>query len=397
MAHLIPYPNALEIVLANAYSFGEEIIDIDISLNRVLAEDIYADRNYPPFNRSAMDGIAVAIRDIDNGVNHFTIIETIYAGQSSNLILKPGQCFKIMTGAAVPLCADAVIRVEDIEVNQQIASILANDVHLFQNIAIKGQDLKDSELAISINTKITPPVIGLLATIGKSKIKVNKLPRVALITTGGEVKDINDEVSIVQIRNSNQHLIKALLKQNNIQSVFCQHIIDNEKLLFDGIKKYLDVDILIICGGVSAGDADYVPAVLNTLGVKKLFHKVAIKPGKPIWCGKKQNGAMVFALPGNPFSCLVTFKIFIEPYINKCIGLSQKANKTLPLNNHRIKKTKFDEFFPVIIHQENKTLNSVAINGSGDIRLGLQANALALHPTKTGDIEPNTILTYWYI
>ncbi len=397
MAELISYPNALEVVLANAYPFGEEIIDIDNSLNRVLAEDIFADRDYPPFNRSAMDGIAVAIKDIESGITQFTIIETIYAGQSSNLILKPSQCFKIMTGAAVPLCADAVIRVEDIDLNQQIASILTNDLTLFQNIAIKGQDLKDSELAILKNTKITPPVIGLLATIGKSKIKVTKLPKVAIITTGGEVKDINDKVSIVQIRNSNQHLIKAFLKQNNIETVFCQHIIDDEKLIFDGIKKYLGVDILIICGGVSAGDADYVPEVLNTLGVKKLFHKVAIKPGKPIWCGKKQNGAMVFALPGNPFSCLVTFKIFIETYINKCVGLPLKANKTLALNNHRKQKTKFDEFFPVIIHEENKTLNSVAINGSGDIRLGLQANALALHPAKTGDIQPNTILTYWHI
>lgn len=392
---LLSYKEALEILLSQSQPFGVETLDIDNSLNRVLVEDVFADRDYPPFNRAAMDGIAVAFKDIENGISQFSIIETIYAGQSSNLVLKPNQCFKIMTGAAVPLCADVVIRIEDIKLNQQIASTLANNVNHFQNIAIKGQDLKNNELAVSKNTKISPSIIGLLASVGKRIIKVNKMPIVAIITTGGEVKDINDEVSMVQIRNSNQHLIKALLKQNNIESVICQHIIDDEHLLLEGIKEYLNVDILIICGGVSAGDADYVPAVLNTLGVKKLFHKVAIKPGKPIWCGKKQNGAMVFALPGNPFSCLVTFKIFIEPYINNAVGLPKMVNKTLSLNHPRTQKTKFDEFFPIVIDDENKNLSSVAINGSGDIRLGLQANGLALHSKSMGDISKNQSLNYW--
>lgn len=392
---LINYTLALEILLANTQNFGAESVDLDNSLNRVLAENIFADRDYPPFNRSAMDGIALTLNDIENGLTNFTIIETIYAGEACSLPLKTGQCYKIMTGAAVPLCADVVIKVEDIKINQQIASLQTNPVSAFQNIAQQGQDIKNGELAIAKHTKITPSIIGLLATLGKNKIHVNKVPTLAIITTGGEVKAVNEAVSEVQIRNSNQHLIKALLKQNNIEPLCCQHIIDNEQLLLEGIQNYLNVDILIICGGVSAGDADYVPAVLNNLGVKKMFHKVAIKPGKPIWCGKKQNGAMVFALPGNPFSCLVTFKIFIEAYLKKCIGLPQNITKTLPIGYARSKKTKFDEFFPVIVDYETKCFNNVGINGSGDIRLGMQANGLALHPAKMGDILKGETLYFW--
>jgi len=392
---IISYTQALEILLANTTNFGTETVDLDDSINRVLAENIFADRDYPPFNRSAMDGIALNITDIQNGITQFIIIETIYAGQACDLQLNVGQCFKIMTGAAVPSCATIVIRVEDIAINQQIASVQQIDVKLYQNIALQGQDIKHGDLAIAIGSKITPSIIGLLATVGKSQVLVNKLPTVAIITTGGEVKMVDEKVSEVQIRNSNLHLIKALLMQNNIKPLFCQHIIDDEKLLKIGIKNYLGVDILIICGGVSAGDADYVPAVLNDLGVKKIFHKVAIKPGKPILCGKKENGAIVFALPGNPFSCLVTYKIFIEAYIYKAVGLPQNIVKTLPINNNRIKKSKFDEFFPVIIDYENNNINSVAINGSGDIRLGMQANALALHETTTSDIFKGKILSYW--
>jgi molybdopterin molybdotransferase len=392
---LISYPQALKIILANAQNFGVETVYLDNSLNRVLAYDVFADRDYPPFNRSAMDGIALNIKDIANGITQFTIVKTIYAGQYCDTQLHAGQCFKIMTGAAVPLCADAVIRVEDIEITQQTASLLTNDVKVFQNIATKGQDIKNGEIAVAKHTKITPPIIGLLATVGNSKIQVTKTPTVAIITTGGEVKAVGHEVTEVQIRNSNLHVIKSLLKQNNIEPLFCQHIIDDEKLLETGIKQYLGVDILILCGGVSAGDADFVPSVLSSLGVKKLFHKVAIKPGKPIWCGKKPNGTMVFALPGNPFSCLVTFKIFIETYINKCVGLPHHVSKTLPLNNQRSQKTKFDEFFPVVINYQNQTLNSVAINGSGDIRLGLQANGLALHPATMGNLDKGEILGYW--
>lgn len=395
MADLISYTKALEIVLSNVQNFGVETIDLENSLNRVLVEDVFADRDYPPFNRAAMDGIAVAINDIENGITQFTITETIYAGQSCAQILNPGQCFKIMTGAAVPLCANLVIRIEDIELNNQTAKIQSRNLKLFQNIAQQGQDIKNGQLAIAKGTKITASIIGLLATVGKQKVMVNKMPNVAIITTGNEIIEVGKTVSEVQIRNSNQYVISALLQKCNILPSIKQHILDDQILLENGIKQHLNNNILILCGGVSAGDADFVPAVLTKLGVQKLFHKVAIKPGKPIWCGKMPNGPMVFALPGNPFSCLVTFTLFIQPFINKCIGLQNAVNLTLPYYENRSQKTKFDEFFPIIIDFENQVLRPVPINGSGDIRLGLQANGLALHNANVSQIFPKQKLSYF--
>lgn len=392
---LITYTKAKEIILQNANNFGTQIIDLDDSLNSVLAQNIFAERDYPPFNRSAMDGIAINIKDFENRIYEFTIIKTIFAGDNCELVLKSGQCFKIMTGAAVPLCANVVIRIEDVEQINSIAYLKTNNIKPFLNIAQQGQDLKNSDLAITKGTIITPSIIGLLASLGKAKIIVNKLPTVAIITTGGEVIPLSKKASKVQIHNSNKHLITALLKRYKIDPVYCEHIIDDEKLIEAGVQKFLNIDILIICGGVSAGDADFVPAVLTRLGVQKLFHKVAIKPGKPIWCGKKPNGAMVFALPGNPLSCLVTFTLFIQLFINQTIGLPQKLNKTLPLNKPRNKKTKFDEFFPVVIDYVNHTLNCVNINGSGDVRLGIPANAIALHPSSMAEVPKDQNLYYW--
>jgi molybdopterin molybdotransferase len=395
---LISYQEAQQIVLSQNQSFGTEIIDLEDSLNRILAKDIFTDRDYPPFNRSAMDGIAIHLKDIQNGITQFAIIETIFAGQVCNLSLKSGECFKIMTGAAVPLSANLVIRIEDVIVKENQAYInLESSPLQFQNISQKGQDIKEGKIAIPQKTKITIPLIGLLASLGNQKLEVYKLPTVALITTGNEVLPVSSVVSEVQIRNSNQHVITASLKQNGINHIAFEHIMDDELLLRQGIEKYLNADILILCGGVSAGDADYVPSVLASLGVERLFHKVAIKPGKPIWCGKKSNGPMFFALPGNPFSCLVTYNIFIKPYLNKVMGLPRKKNLFLSLNHIRKKRTKFDEFFPLIVDEENQCLQSMDNNGSGDIRLGLQANAIALHPADIIDIEKNQKLSYMFI
>jgi molybdopterin molybdotransferase len=142
--------------------------------------------------------------------------------------------------------------------------------------------------------------------------------------------------------------------------------------------------MIILCGGVSAGDADYVPEILESLGVKNLFHKVKIKPGKPIWCGQLPSGGMVFALPGNPFSCHVTFKLFIEHYLKACFGLKEAAMLMLPLSAQKPKKTEFDEFFPVLVNQH---LAPILFNSSGDIKAALMANAIAHHPAETSDLK----------
>jgi molybdopterin molybdotransferase len=169
---------------------------------------------------------------------------------------------------------------------------------------------------------------------------------------------------------------------------------DEKSQLRLAFENALPLDILIMCGGVSAGDADYVPEVLTGLGVKKLFHKVAIKPGKPFWCGQLPNGGLVFALPGNPFSCLVTFTLFIDPYLRACYGLPPKQVLRLPLTRGRAKKTSFDEFFPVRLTGPEPRLESIYFNGSGDIRAGLGADGLGLHPAHLDELPVGAVVDF---
>jgi molybdopterin molybdotransferase len=375
---MLSYLEAQHIIKSFAHSFGTEKVLLDDALGRVIAENVFADRDYPPFNRSAMDGYAIKAEDLQNGINQFSIVDTIYAGGATKKDLTSGQCYKIMTGAAVPVSANAVIRKEDAEQQDSSISFLIDEIKLFQNIARKGEDLKKGDLVLNKSVRCNAPITGLLASVGKNEILVESLPTVAIITTGNEVIELGKEVNEVQIRNSNFYVLKALLKSWNIKPSYHHHALDDPKELFPCLEKALQHDIVIINGGVSAGDADYVPSVLNQLGVEQLFHKVAIRPGKPFWCGHKEK-TMVFALPGNPLSCLVTFTLFIRHYLENCFGLSSSL-LSLPIAEERKQKVKLDEFFPVQIMGEPSQFHPVSFNGSGDIRLGFEANAFALHP-----------------
>jgi molybdopterin molybdotransferase len=392
---VITYLEAQNIILSHAKSFGTEILSLDDADGRVLAEDIYADRDYPPFNRSAMDGYAIRLEDWENGVREFSVQEVIYAGQTPHTELGPGAAFKIMTGAAVPFPADAVIRREDSLEEKGKVSFTVEILKAYQNIARKGEDLKKGTLTGNSATVCTPSVISTLATLGKSNINVERLPRIALFTTGNEVKHLNEEIRDVEIRNSNSYLLKSLLKRWGIAPAIYKHLQDDKTELKNNILKALKGDIILMSGGVSAGDADYIPEVLESLGIKKLFHKVAIKPGKPIWCGVMPNGPMVFALPGNPFSSLVTFKIFVEPFLQKSFGLTPATPSQSIFGGEKLRKTPFDEFFPARIINSGTTIKATSLNGSGDIRLGMDADVLAIHPKDADRLTDGQVISYY--
>jgi molybdopterin molybdotransferase len=386
---MLSYIEAQRIIKSFAHSFGTENVLLDDALGRVIAEDVFADRDYPPFNRSAMDGYAIKAEDLQNGIRQFEILDTIYAGGTSKKELASGQCYKIMTGAAVPLAANAVIRKEDAEQKDGSVSFLIDEIKPFQNIARRGEDLKKGDLVLNKSVRCNASITGLLASVGKQEVLVESLPTVAIVTTGNEVIQLGIEVNDVQIRNSNFYVLKALLKNWDIKPSYHNHVIDDPKEIFSSLEKALQYDIVIVNGGVSAGDADYVPSVLKQLGAEQLFHKVAIRPGKPFWCGHKEK-TMVFALPGNPLSCLVTFTLFIRHYLESCFGLSSFL-LSLPIAEERKQRVKLDEFFPVEIKGEPSQFQPVSFNGSGDIRLGFEAHAYAIHPAdklqlKTGEI-----------
>jgi len=387
---MLSYLEVQRIIKSFAHSFGTEKVLLDDALGRVIAEDVFADRDYPPFNRSAMDGYALRAEDLQHGISQFEILDTIYAGSITKKELNSGQCYKIMTGAAVPLSANSVIRKEDAKQQGPSVSFLIDEIKPFQNIARRGEDLKKGEIVLLPPVRCNAAITGLLASVGKDKILAGSLPTVAIITTGNEIKQLGSEVNDVQIRNSNFYVLKALLKSWNIKPSYYYHALDNPGEIFSSLEKALQYDIVIINGGVSAGDADFVPSVLQQLGVTQLIHKVAIRPGKPFWCGHKEK-TMVFALPGNPLSCLVTFTLFIRHYLENCFGLSP-SQLSLPIAEERKQRVKLDEFFPVEIKEEPSLFHPISFNGSGDIRLGFEANAFAIHPVNKMQLKKGEIV-----
>ncbi len=392
---MIDFREAQSIIIEHAKGFGTEYISLEEADRRILAEDVLADRDYPPFNRSAMDGYTFRFSDWQEGIRNFHVQEIIYAGMQPSRSLEPGACFKIMTGAPVPAPADVVIRREDSTEEDNRVSFTVTEIRQFQNIAKKGEDLQNEEVAIKSNSICTPALISTLATLGKTEILVKKLPSVAFFTTGNEVKSIYSTVSPSQIRNSNEWLIKSLLKKWLIKPALYKHIADDPDELESNIQEAANYDILIMCGGVSAGDADFVPGAMEKAGIKKLFHKVAIKPGKPFWCGLMPKGGLVFALPGNPFSCMVTFKLFIETFLSNSLGLRNSATQNLQFEGKRVKKSNLDEFFPVKIQGKPSKLQPTTINGSGDIRLGIDADGLAHHPKENPELLPGVTLDFY--
>jgi len=387
---MISFSEAQQLIIQQAKSFGKEKISLDAATNRVLAENIFADRDYPPFNRATMDGYAISFQAWKEGVRKFKLVETIYAGKESTIEIKADECYKIMTGAAVPFPADIVIRKEDATEQEGSVSFSIEKINPFQSIAKQGEDLKKNALISSQSKLCTPALIGILAAIGKNEIIVEQLPKISILTTGDEVVSVNSNVNPVQIRNSNMHVLKALLKKWNIDPVICKHIADDKEKLTNVLAASLAGDIIILNGAVSAGDADYVPEILQQLGAKKIFHKVAIRPGRPLWFGKFENGPIVFGLPGNPFSCIVTFKIFIEIFLKYSFGLNADNTFSFSLNGTRKKNSSLDEFFPVKINRKSMAVEPLPFNTSGDITAALDADAIAHHPVDVPELLNGT-------
>jgi len=403
---MVSIQEARELVLAHARSFGTEEVELGAAFGRVLAVPVRADRDYPPFPRATMDGYALRYADLDRGVRRFRIVETIFAGSQPLGRISGGECYKIMTGAAVPEDADIVIQREDVREGLRGSAQEGGEwmevgvrepepwrPHL--NIARQGEDLQAGDLVIGKPCRCSPAVMGLLATLGLGIVTVARGPGVGLITTGGEVVEPGRPVGPVQIRNSNHWMLVGAMRGEFLGLSSYKHAGDDPEQLAGVLKECLDLDILIVTGGVSAGDADHVPRLLTELGVRPLFHKIAMRPGKPTWCGVSPGGGMVFALPGNPFSCLVNFALLIAPYIHACWGLEQSEPMSLPLREGRRKRTSLDEFFPVRVEGSPAGLSQMPLNGSGDIRLGLQADALALHPAGAGALGAGTDVLYY--
>jgi molybdopterin molybdotransferase len=318
---MISYEQALENILKNTRALSSEKVLTERSLGRVLNEDIISGIEMPAFNRSAMDGYAVNYLDIKKVPVKLKCIGLIQAGDVFTKKLKSGECVKIMTGAEVPENADTVVMVEYSRISEDGVEIL-KAAQKSENIFFQGEDFKKGQVVLEKGAKILPSHIGILATVGRKFVKVFGKPRVAVLNTGGEIVSLGEKLGRNKIYNSNGPMLQALLESDGITPVRLGIAKDNSKELKEKIKKGLDTDILLISGGVSMGDYDLVPDILEELGVKKIFHKVNIKPGKPVFFGTKGK-TVIFGVPGNPVSNFTAYHIFIRPAIQKMMGAAE--------------------------------------------------------------------------
>lgn len=363
---MISKDDALHILASNEIALETETISIEKALNRTLAEDILSDRAYPPFNRATMDGFAVNT-DWFNAIDQKRMPNqgVCLAGQNYTKKIDLSRSLRITTGASVPEGLDAVIRIEDAHVDCDMVTF--NNIKTLKpwtNISKLGEDIAQGEVILKKGSKLTPQNLQALGTVGKESLKVYQQIKIALITTGDEVKNLRETVSDFQIRNSNYWSIKASLENIGIELMHFKHALDDAQIITQEINSALkNCNVLLLCGGVSMGEADFVPSCLKENGITQIFHKVAIKPGKPLWFGKNDNQA-VFGLPGNPLSTFLDLHLFVLPYLQMIQGNALNSNPQMTLGNEQ-KSAPIDRYLPFQI-MEGKAF-SKPFNGSGDI------------------------------
>lgn len=337
---MLTYEQALKAILDSCQPLASETISLGNSLRRVLAAPIKANFDLPQFNNSAVDGFGVLVEDLvkasPENPKSLVVIGEMTAGADpsaniANTRINPGQCIRILTGAPVPGTVEAVVMKEvckDKREGKDDGSPEAIDVcasaRIGENIRLQGEEIEAGATVLQPGTVVTPPVLGLIATLGITEFSVHRSPRVAVIATGDELIEPGQPLAEGQIYNSNTYALVAALNALGVTEVKRFHAKDNREETTRVLQEALAfADIVISAGGVSVGEYDFIKDVCEEQGVETIFWRIAIKPGKPVYFGvnrKSKAGQLVFGLPGNPVSALVTFNLFVKPVIARLQG-----------------------------------------------------------------------------
>jgi len=349
---MLSYKEALNVILETAPVTDGERVNFQEALGRVLYEDISSDIDLPPFSKSAMDGYACRREDLEKDLK---VVELIPAGKAPSMIVQSRQCAKIMTGAMVPQGADVVIKVEDTEtLNNGLVRYKAEKTK--SNIIYKAEDVNKGDTVLEKGLVVEPQHIAVLATVGCTQPKVAKRINIGILSTGDEIVEPEHFPAASQIRNSNSYQLVAQVEKIGSNAKYYGIASDNEELTYEMIKKaLLNEDIVLLTGGVSMGDFDFIPQVLDRLGADLKFKTVAIQPGKPtvygIWKDKR-----IFGLPGNPVSSFITFELFVKPLIFRMLSADYRVKKiSLPMGQeYERRRSNRLSWLPVIITDDEQ-------------------------------------------
>jgi molybdopterin molybdotransferase len=390
---MIPIPEAQTQIYARAQARSPVTARLSADcLEMVLGEAIRADLDLPPFTKALMDGFAVRSADLTGVPKTLEVIEEVTAGRTPTRAVGTGQATRIMTGAPVPEGADCVVAVEQTETAADgRVKILQGGVRAGQHLLDRGREMHDGEVILKPGSRLRPQELGMLAAVGRTEALLHPRPRVAILPTGDEIVDAGRKPGPGQIRNSNGPMLAAQVARAGGVPQAVGIALDAVDSLRKLIARGLESDVLLLSGGVSAGKLDLVPGVLEELGVEAHFHKVFMKPGKPLFFGTKGQ-TLVFGLPGNPVSSLICFELFVRPALERLMGIddAQPATVTAKLQHEFRHRSDRPTFYParLMFDDSGPVVTPSAWFGSADLRGLSQSNAFMVVPPGDELIAP---------
>ncbi len=397
---MLAVEDALDIVLSHARALPSEQVTLADALGRVLAEDVTSDLDLPPFDRAMMDGYALRSRDVAAPVT-LEVIGRIAAGQVFDRRVGRGQAVRIMTGAPVPQGADAVQQVEKTRMlDDRVRVAILEEVVPGQNVAPRASEVRLGETVRSRGETIDPAAIAVLASFGRDKVAVGRRPTVSILVTGDELVDVAEMPSGGQIRNSNGPALLAQARSAGAHTTSLGVAPDQADLIADALEPGFRSDVLVVSGGVSAGDFDLVKGVLGRFDVEVLFTQVAIKPGAPLVFGRRGE-TLVFGLPGNPVSAQVTFDVFVRAALRRLQGARVVERPRVPVTllEPARNKSRRAAHLPARVSLQSGRLVATPLRsmGSADVVAHARANALVILPAdrveaRAGETAPALLL-----
>ena len=390
---MIELEEALKIVLSQVKVLPPERVNLLSSLGRTLAEDVYADLDIPGFDRAAMDGYAVISKDTDSASRKkpvvLEVIADVPAGYITKKAVKSGKAVRIMTGAPLPRGADAVVMVEDTEKQEGKVKIFCR-VNPEENVSFAGEDVKKGELILPQGSFIRPAEVAMLATLGKKNALVRTKPKVGIVSTGDELVEVGKTLKKGEIYDSNSFALFSQVLLSGGEPYRLGIARDKKENLLARIKEGLSYQLLILSGGVSVGDYDLVADVLREAGVKMMFWKVAVKPGKPTFFGMRKD-TLVFGLPGYPVSSMVNFENLVRPAIFSMLGQRdwQRIRVKAILKKTVLGKGKRKKFIRVKLVKEGDSYMAVPApcQHSGVLKSMVWADGFLILPGEVERIE----------
>ena len=395
----VSFEEAVATVMGMARAPGERIVRLPEAVGEVLSRDVAADRNIPPFDRAAMDGYAVRWTGREED-RTYRVIGTVNPGDAWSGQAAETDCIKIMTGAKVPEPFDTVIQVEVAETAESGGVRFRGSASRGQNIAPEGEDARKGDPLVLRGTVLQPRHVSALAAVGQWQVPVTVRPAVAVLATGSELREPWENATGALIRNSNAHFLMAALKAGGFhQATYLGVAPDTREAIESKIRDGLSSDVLILTGGVSAGEIDIVPDALAACGVAKVLHKIAVKPGKPTFVGRSREGCVVFGLPGNPVAVIVHYSMLVRPLLLKAAGARECLPRPiwLPLAAESKNRSGQKRFAPGRIESTEGASRVVEIpsRGSGDFVSASRADGVFEIPFGARSLPAGEVVRFY--